>query len=192
MSLNGNNNGDQARKHPRSIDPGWATVLAAIILAAGGVAGVFIGRATASGKSHGAGTTTPRPALAFSQSSPATIPWCSTLSGSGLIPKGYRLAIFDSSVQSQLHFHFDGFARRTSANSWSLFPLYIGTSREAGLKDIIGGSLVTDGMAAYISSIVAGPPKVGAVWVSTALPAGLQRITLKVKRNADSAQCAAP
>jgi len=47
-----NNDGTPARKRRLTIDPGFATIVAAVILATGGVAGVFIGRATAPAKSH--------------------------------------------------------------------------------------------------------------------------------------------
>jgi hypothetical protein len=172
----------------------WASVISALILA---VAGFFGGRATVlQNKSAPPPTPTTTPTvsagipLAFSLSSPASIPWCNDLTGSGTIPKGDSLAIFDSSIGNAQHYYFDGLASPTSKDAWSLAPVYIGQRNEAGLKDDIVGVLVTNQTARFIASILPGPPSSTAFWVSTALPPGLAYIHLSATRNADGTQCA--
>jgi hypothetical protein len=68
----------------RTVDGGVATIVAAVILAVGGVAGVFIGRATASGTPSTSTTSkaTPDPASAtITLPTTGDIPYMSALSG---------------------------------------------------------------------------------------------------------------
>jgi hypothetical protein len=133
--------------------------------------------------------------LSFAQYSPAVVPWCSTFSGRGAIPKGYSLLIFDSaqgSKSQQSIYSYDGIARATARNSWSIGPVYIGARDGAGFKGKLDGILVTSQTAEFVNSTVAfsqGSNR-GAFWGYRALPAGLAHIRLAFVRNADIRLCA--
>jgi hypothetical protein len=183
---------ESPKRERRTIDVGVATMIGsiggAVILAVSGILGVIIGRGSVATP---AGERPPISSpLNFSLNSPASIPWCSDLTGAGKIPRGYSLAIFDAAEHVPPYYHFDGFASQTSSDAWSLAPVYIGTRKEAGLQDSIAGVLVTASTAAFVNSILAGPPHGNAFWVTNTLPPGIRRIYLKITRTSDTTQCA--
>jgi hypothetical protein len=184
-----------------TIDAGWATVISAMIAAVAFIVGAFLAGqriapvATKPTQSVGS-TSTPSSSqafrgtpLRFSLGSTASIPYCSTIGGAGTIPKGDKLVIFDSALPGPLSYHFDGFATRTSEDSWSITPVYIGMKKDVGLKDDIAAILVTDQTANFIDSLLALPTTTS-FWVASVLPPGLENIHLTTTRTADEAQCA--
>src|SRR6266852_6419183 len=115
-------------KAKRTIDLGIATIIAAVIGAIALVGGGFLGRTTAPTGSPSPAPTvtrtvapeTPTVHLDFSLSSTASVPWCNTFDGTGLIPDGDSLLIFDSPLGpngqpiAQTRYFFDGPASQTS------------------------------------------------------------------------------
>jgi hypothetical protein len=194
-------NNASAIKPKRTIDLGIATIVAALIGGAALVGGGVLGRIIAPNKEprpgHSTSSTKPTPGpsankapeLIFALRSPARIPWCNSISGSGRIPDGDKLAIFDSARSTPRFYHLDGFARRTSSDTWDLTPVYLGMRHEAGLKITIAGVLVTNRTASFISSLIAGPPG-KAFWVARLLPPGPSHIYLDATRTSDAHQCA--
>jgi hypothetical protein len=194
-------------KVKRKVDPGIAAITAAVIGAIGLVGGAFIGRATASSKSPSAAptvtrTVTPAPQavnLGFSLSSTAVVPWCNTFDGTGSIPEGDSLLIFDSPLGpngeplTPTQYFFDGVASQTSKDAWSITPVFIGDKGEPDLYVAVDGVLVLNQAASFIKSVVAEPidPKNAVVaWKSKVLPPGLAHIHLIVVRNANNGPCA--
>jgi hypothetical protein len=194
-------------KVKRKVDPGIAAIIAAVIGAIGLAGGAFIGRATASVKSPSPAptatrTVTPAPQavnLGFSLSSTAVVPWCNTFDGTGPIPEGDSLLIFDSPLGpngqhlTQTQYFFDGAAAQTSKDTWSITPVLIGDKGQPGLYVAVDGILVTNHTASFIESVVAEPidPKNAEVaWKSKVLPPGLAHIHLIVVRNANNGPCA--
>jgi hypothetical protein len=179
------------RRRPWDVPPGIAAILAAVIAAAGFVVGTVTTRGSAVNPSPSPTvtvTTLPPPSdLGFALAQQAQIPWCSTLTGSGKIPKGYALVIFDAAETTTLYYHLDGVATQTSSDAWSLSPFYIGERHETGLRDQIVAVVVPSQTAAFIQNVLAIPP--GKAWVANALPAG-PHIYVNVSRDAGAAQCA--
>jgi hypothetical protein len=194
-------------KVKRKVDPGMAAVIAAVIGAIALVGGGFIGRAIASPKSTSAApavtrTVTPAPQavnLSFSLSSTAVVPWCNTFDGTGSIPEGDSLLIFDSPLGpdgqplTQTKYFFDGAASQTSKDAWSITQVFIGDKGGPGLYVAVDGILVSGQTANFIKSVVAEPinPKNAEVaWKSKVLPPALAHIHLIVVRNANNGPCA--
>lgn len=194
-------------KVKRKVDPGMAAIIAAIIGAIALVGGGFLGRATASTKPPSPAptvtrTVTPAPQavdLGFSLNSTAVVPWCNTFYGTGSIPEGDALLIFDSPLSpngqslTQTRYFFDGTAVQTSKDAWNITPVYIGDKNETGFYAVVDGVLVTNQTASFIESVVAepvDPNNAQVVWKSKALPPGLAHIHLTVVRNANIGQCA--
>ncbi len=195
-------------KAKRTIDIGIATVIAAVIGAIALVGGGFLGgRKTApTGSSSPAPTVTrtiepkaPIVHLGFSLTSTASVPWCNTFDGTGSIPEGDSLLIFDSPLGpngqpiAQTQYFFDGPASRISTDAWSISPVYIGNKNDTGIYVSIDGILVTDRTANFIESLAAepiDPANAQVAWKSKSLPPGLAHIHLTVLRNANTRQCA--
>jgi hypothetical protein len=187
-------------KAPRDVPPGWARIIGGFIGALALVGAGFVGRATAPGGQPTPSptvtvTATPSPApgthisgLGFALPPDSGIPFCSSLAGSGRIPKGYSLAIFDAALGPTLYFHFDGTAtQQPSSNSWILSPFYIGAKYEKPFQDQIVAVLLPNKTVNFIKKIRLEPKR--AFWVSLDLPSG-QTASVQVIRDRDSAQCA--
>jgi hypothetical protein len=194
-------------KVKRRVDLGIATIIAAVIGAIALTGGGFLGRTTASTGSPSPAPTVTRTIaptlqavhLGFSLSSTASVPWCNTLDGTGPIPEGDSLLIFDSPLGpngqplAQTRYYFDGPAARTSNDAWSITPVYIGNQNDTGIYVAVDGILVSDQTASFIESLVAepiDPINAKVTWKSKVLPPGLAHIHLTVLRNAIIRQCA--
>ena len=200
-------------KAKKKVDPGVAAIIAAVILAVAGISGA-VGRVTASTDPNKASpspspaptvtrTVTPAPQavhLSFSQSSTAVVPWCNTFTGTGSIPQGDSLLIFDSQLgpggqplEQSLHY-FDGTATQTSNDAWSIYPVYIGDKRDKDLYVAIDAVLVSNRTADFIKSVTPesiDPANTQLVWKSKVLPPGLAKNAhLVVVRNSNTRQCA--
>lgn len=184
------NNGTDSttRRRPWDIPPGWAAVGVAVI----GVLGGLVGRATAT-------NTTPTPVpgptvtttitasptltharLEFSLTAGSRVPWCQTYTGTGTIPPGYVLAIFDTPAGPQHFYSFDQMATQLPGSHWrTMDPLQIGTRGQAGFHVDIVGVLTSRPILRYMASIRALH---GAPWISEALPPGPE-ISLPVITN---------
>ncbi len=174
----------------KGMPPGKVTIIAAIIGAVAailsGLIGVFAGRVTASG-----GDPQPRPTLTVTATAaaPVTTPanlrfaltrgslvhWCQSYYGTGTIPSGYTLMLFDISAdptgspEESASYSFDGKAIKTSADQWQTQkPLEAGKPGQAARIDIVG-VLGSDSVYAYINSISTDS---GTGWGSTDLPPG--------------------
>jgi hypothetical protein len=133
------------KRTARQVDVGLATIVAACILAGGGVAGVFIGRATA--PSNTATSTTPKATPGKSTSSPASvtitppvsgnIPFESTLSGqivnlqSGqLVWTFFRNVSSDGSLASQVYPIAGPCVVNFTDQTWTCAKAYIGKQKD--------------------------------------------------------------
>jgi len=190
--------GNANKRRPWDIPPGVAVVVAALI----GLAGIWVGRASAatSGAPSPSVTTTitaaPRPTLkvanlGFALASPARIPWCNILDGTGAIPTGDVLLIFDTPAgpngqpQSPPYYSFDGKATQVTKNSWQIKPVYIGQRYAKNFNAEIAGVLASDAVYQYILSIHV---RNNQPWISEQLPPG-QVIRLTVVTNGSGKQC---
>lgn len=130
-------------------------------------------------------TASPSPApsranLEFSLTAGSQVPWCQTYTGTGTIPTGYVLAIFDTPAGAQHFYSFDQMATQLPGNHWrTTDPLQVGTRGQPGFHVDIIGVLSTRPILRYMASIRALH---GAPWISEALPPG-PRITLPVVTN---------
>lgn len=170
------------KRRPWDVPPGLAAVLAAIIAVGGGLAG----RALAPNNSPSPAptvTTTitapPSPSvpaahLEFSLTDGTAVPFCQVYNGTGAIPAGYSLLIFDTpagfngQLPSTPYFSFDKRASPTG-DHWQTEPLQIGTRGQAKDHVDIVGVLASNDVYQYISSIQA---KNDVFWISGALPPG--------------------
>lgn len=118
-----------------------------------------------------------------------SVPWCtSTLYGTGRIPQGYSLLIFDREVSADNQssptswYSLDG-AVLPSGGTWSLSPLYLGVRKV--LHDFyveLTAILVTNGLANFITGISSS-------WATPVLPQAAQSTHAFVLRNGDLSQC---
>jgi hypothetical protein len=128
------------------------------------------------------------------------------LNGSGKIPSGYSLLIYDREVgpnnqaSSSAYYSLDG-PVTPSGDSWSLAPMYFGPRTKVSNFYIeISGVLVTNATARFINAEVAAPlkngnlvrpnPSISAVLLFPALPPGAETINAFLSRNNDLTQCA--
>ena len=191
------------KKRKRKLSYPWAYLAGAIIISA---ATFFGGRVSASQPNPRPTpaptvTVTPGPTalrvpLGFTLTSPARVPWCSNLDGTGSVPEGDSLLLFDSGLNpngqqaSPAYYHYDGSFAGPSSASWRIPDVYIGDQHEVNLHDMLFGILVSNQTTSFVQSILPGPPGPKAFWVSTHLPPGLVKsIQLEVIRTAGSQHC---
>lgn len=116
-----------------------------------------------------------------------TVPWCTTLTGDGIIPTGDSLLIFDSPAEdlsgkliSPARYGFQGTATQTSSNNWSINNVHIRQKGDEGQYDKLFGVLLNDETAAFIQSIIASvnnpQPGQGPYWRSGTLPHGSDKL----------------
>jgi hypothetical protein len=181
------------RRRPGDIPPGYAAVLVAVI----GFVAVVAGRATAPDNSAPAPgpavtttvTSSPSPAaqVAFSLTANSQVPWCQAYGGTGTIPAGYSLTIFDApsgpngQLSSTAYYAFDSRATQSATDHWQTEPLQIGTEGEAGTDVDIVAVLTTNSIYQYMNSIKTGKD---APWISEVLPPG-PAISLPVVTNGE-------
>jgi hypothetical protein len=190
--------GGSTGRRKLTVDSGLATIIAAFILAAGGVVGVVIGRASASTSNttvvssghapQSTAETDPLGSMGISLSYHQLLPWCSTLRGTGEIPSGDTLLIFDREVSADdfapedSKYSLDGSAV-ASSKGWSLFPIYIGPrTAVSNFYDEVTAILVTDEIASFIDDI-------SLPWASHVLPPALESRNAFVLRDQNLKQC---
>jgi hypothetical protein len=187
---------DASKRRHGDVPPGIAAIMVAVI----GVTGGFIGnRFFASGDSAQAHpgptvtvtvTASPSPTvpvthLEFALLPGSSVPWCQNYSGTGVIPAGYVLMIFDTPADSSgqpnlpADYSFDGQAVQSAGDRWSTVLLEIGPPNQANFHVDIIGVLSSTPVYNYINSIHA---KGSVPWVSAELPPG-PRINLPVVTN---------
>lgn len=118
-----------------------------------------------------------------------TIPHCTDFSGSGAIPDGWQLLIFDrSAADPNASYWFNGVAEPTD-QGWVARSVQIGEGEpDEGRRVEIAAVLVLDRYAAYLSSIQAGNDGGVAYWWAGSLPAEPVD-TVFVERNSDATPC---
>jgi hypothetical protein len=180
-------------RRPWDIPPGAAAVLVAVI----GVVGVLAGRVTAPVNNSPAPRSTvtatvtspPSPAaqVMFSLTANSPVPWCQAYGGTGTIPAGYSLVIFDTPAgpSGQLpftaYYAFDSRATQSATGHWQTEPLQIGTEGGADTDVDIVAVLTTNSIYQYMNSI---KTREDAPWISEVLPPG-QEISLPVVTNGE-------
>jgi len=188
------NGGTRPGKHKRTVDLGIATIVSAIIAAVALVGGGALGRVIVpdtnpSPEPTVTKTITPQPAakasvahLEFALTAGSRVPWCQVYSGTGKIPAGHVLAIFDTPAgpggqpASQPFYSFDGKAVQPVPGHWQTEPLQIGTQGLADVNVNVTGVLTSTSFYQYMNSVRA---KNGLPWISETLPPG-PRIILPV------------
>lgn len=129
-------------KRRRKVDIGVATIVAAVILACGGVAGVFIGRATTSGTSSTSTTSRASNAptsVTITPPTTGTIPWINTLSGHVVnLQRGELLWTFfqtvngNGSIASQTYPTSGPCTINSRSKTWTCRKAYIGKPVDHG------------------------------------------------------------
>jgi hypothetical protein len=113
------------------------------------------------------------------------VPWCQVYSGTGNIPAGYQLIIFDTPAgpdgepASPAYYSLDAVAMHPVADHWYTVPLQVGSPGEANFDADIVGVLASESTYDYIRSIIIYG---NAPWWTTKLPPG-PRISLFVVTN---------
>jgi Ca2+/Na+ antiporter len=165
----------------------WRFVYAVAFSASIIVLMIFISRAKSAPQTP-VHNFSPIRSLNFSPAS-GTIPWCSTFDGSGSIPRGDSLLIFDSPADSAgnlltpVEYGFHGTANNLPNGTWRIGQVQILTQNKSdnGKRSILFGVLVTNQDAKFVKSITLSN---GGYWRSAALPLGLGHISrLPVVRN---------
>jgi hypothetical protein len=173
------------------LDPGWATVIAALILTAGGTSGVILGRASVHSSINKSAyfSSARTPKLDFQLPQDNLIPYCSRLDGTGQIPNGDAVVIFDRQVNdndeaaSTSLYSFDG-SVVASGGGWSLPQIYIGSLNESSFTDELAAVLVSSATASFFDGIATANG-----WGTRTLPVGLETIHAFVTRTGHDRQC---
>ena len=129
----------------------------------------------------------PTKALNFSAAPNTIVPYCSTYYGSGTIPKGDSLLIFDSPADSAgnvlepKEYGFHDIAQPLPNGGWSVKDVKILQTGDSGKRAELFGVLETAQDAKFVKDITVSD---GGYWRSGELPSGLGQITpLPVVRN---------
>ncbi len=182
---------EKTKRRRFDVPPGIALIVAALI----GLAGGAIGRNTADNNSPQRGptvtttiTASPSPPivanahLEFVLTPRSKVPWCRIYNGTGTIPAGKVLIIFetpanpDGQPKSPASYSFDGQAKQLTASRWQTEPLQIGTPHQANFNVDIVAVLSSKSTYSYIRSLLTKNS------VSTKLPPGPE-ISLPVVTN---------
>jgi hypothetical protein len=129
--------------------------------------------------------------LGFALASPAQISWCNILDGTGAIPNGDVLLIFDTPAgpngqqPSPPYYSFDGKVTQVTSDSWQIKPVYIGQRYAKNFNAEVVGVLTSDAVYQYILSIHVHNSE---PWISEQLPPG-QVIRLMVVTDGSENQC---
>src|SRR5215467_11565195 len=125
----------------RTIDQGWAIIWAAVIAAFAAAGGYLVPAFLTSGNSSPSPnvtiTASPRPVSAkglnFALAPHSPVPWCQVYEGTGTIPHGAVLLIFDTPAlpsgnpTTPAHYSFDQEVTQSSSAHWQTGHLQIGT-----------------------------------------------------------------
>jgi hypothetical protein len=172
---------EQAERRRWDIPPGWAVVLAAAI----GVVSGLAGRATAPSLDSPSpaptvtATVTKLPSqspvtkLAFRLKAYSPVPWCQVYKGTGTIPAGYSLLIFDTPAGPPPHYSFDNRAASSATGDWETEPLQIGQKDQPNFHAYVVAVLTPDSTYEYMKSI---QTQDNAIWQSTVLPSGPKKV----------------
>jgi len=170
------------------------TVLAAVAVLIVGLGAGGIGAAVA--RSAPAAGTTAEALLRFSpQLDP--VPYCQSYSGTGTVPDGYQLLLFDRGSNSEAPYYFHKQAEKTD-RGWVARTLGIGLEPTAGQPDRDRGAridlfaqLVTEETARVLrdrANIAIFPETPDAQWLLRQLP-GRTADTLQLVRAAGAGTC---
>jgi hypothetical protein len=175
------------------VDPGLATVLAAVILALGGVAGVFLGRYTANDQPQPKRSSTPPsvrvPEIGIQPPVGGQVSYCSTLHGTGQIPAGDSVVVFDRQVNSNQQpgggaiYSFDGVAVPTPGG-WTIPQMYIGSLTEPSFSDEISAVLIQGSTGSFLGGI-----RTENGWGTRTLPVALRTTNAFVTRTGHDPTC---
>ena len=172
------------------------TVLAAVAVLVIGLGAGGIGAAVARPAPPAATTSAPVPVLRFNpQREP--VPYCQSYSGTGTIPAGYQLLIFDRGSDSNSPYYFHKQAEKTD-QGWAAPTIGIGLEPTAAKPDLDRGAridlfaqLVTEETAQVLrdrSNVAIFPETPDAEWLLRRLP-GRTMDTLKLVRAAGAGSC---
>ncbi len=186
-----NKDDDSSRKRPKlTLDAGVASVLATAILVSGGLLGHLINnKGTASPSPAVTITASPAPlrvgGLKFALPAHSQVPTCQIYYGTGEIPAGHVLLIFDTPAlpngnpTASAYYSFDQEVTASPGGRWQTEPLQIGPPRVAHFSVSIIGVVSDSAQYRLLSSI---RTKGHAPWVTTQLPSG-PKIALAVVTN---------
>jgi len=170
------------------------TVLAAVAVLVIGLGAGGIGAAVA--RSTPTASTTAEAVLRFSPQLDA-VPYCQSYSGTGTIPDGYQLLIFDRGSDSESPYYFHKQAERTEGG-WVAPTLGIGLEptaadpdRDRGARIDLFAQLVTEETARVMrdrDNIAIFPETPDSQWLLRQLP-GRTADTLKLVRAAGAGAC---
>ena len=185
---------EQPERRPWDIPPGLAVVLAAVVAVVGGL----VGRTTApSPNSPSAAPTvtatvtklpsqSPVAQLAFRLGAYSPVPWCQVYKGTGTIPAGYSLLIFDTPAGSPPHYSFDDRAAQSATGEWETEPLQIGSKGQPNFHAYIVAVLTPDSTYEYMKSI---QTQDRSIWHSAMLPSGLKKFLPVVTNGRQGLAC---
>jgi hypothetical protein len=123
--------------------------------------------------------------LEFELTDGSKVPWCQVYNGTGSIPAGYQLIIFDTPAgpdgepASPAYYSLDAIAIHPVAGHWYTIPVQIGSPGVANFYSDIVGVLASESTYDYIKSIIIYG---NAPWWTTKLPPG-PKISLFVVTN---------
>jgi hypothetical protein len=120
--------------------------------------------------------------LQFTDKSYITVPYCRSYYGTGTIPKGDSLLIFDSPAGSDwdlpqpVSYAFHGLAVPQQNGGWVINNVDILDSSHAGAHAVLFGVLEQNQDAQFLQQIAIYPKSSGIYWRSGTLPLGLGHI----------------
>jgi hypothetical protein len=139
-------------------------------------------------------TVTASSFLHFSDRSYIDVPYCRSYYGTGTIPQGDSLLIFDSpangdwDLKQPVRYTFHGLADPQPNGGWVISNVKILGPSNAGAHAVLFGVLETNQDAQFVQQIAIYSKSSGSYWRSGSLPLGLGRIKLPVEIN-DTAEC---
>jgi hypothetical protein len=122
----------------------------------------------------------------------APIPYCAAFSGTGAIPVGDALLIFDEAADANgdpvpgASLNYDGSAEEVASRGWELSNIEIGFAHSEGQHVLLTGLLVPSGVPGFINSV---PGAENNGWPPTVLVLGVVATRIVVVRSADATSC---
>jgi len=139
--------------------------------------------------------TTPSSFLQFSDRSYIEVPYCQSYYGTGTIPQGDSLLIFDSpadddwNLERPLSYTFHGLANPQPHGGWVINNVEILGPSNAGAHAVLFGVLEKDQDAQFVKQIAIYSKYNGSYWRSGSLPLGLGHITSLPVVISDTTDC---
>lgn len=174
-------------------------VVAIVSLTIGGSIGFFAGRVSGDGNSDqksaaGRPGTTSLPPVKLSFNPPgAPVPRCTSYTGTGSIPDGFSLLIFDRNADEPNSLLYpDGVAQNEGAG-WKINKVEAGGPQDVGLHVELVAILVPNDVGDFIGSIVVVPldpsKNPEAVWKAGRPAPSLLKDRITVTRGSDHGWC---